>query len=96
MKAVLLSLSTLALLAGTPVAAKDFVVQHDDLDLASAAGQKTLEKRIDAQAREFCGEERPIVGTRIKPRGASECFRSARQAAREQMGELVARAQKGG
>ena len=96
MKTALLTLSALALVAGTPATASDFVVQYNDLDLSNAAGQKTLERRIDTQARKFCGVDSTRTGTRAKPRGANECFQSARQAAREQMSELVARAQKGG
>jgi UrcA family protein len=96
MKTYIVPFSALALLVGAPAAANDFVVNHSDLDLSNPKAQKTLERRIDTEARKFCGMDRQITGTRTQVRGTGECFRSARDAAREQMVGLIASAQKGG
>ena len=96
MRTTLIALSALALVAGAPAAAKDFVVAYKDLDLSTAKGQKTLDKRIDAAARVYCGMDVQMTGSRTKGRGAGECFASARDAAREQMASLIEKAQRGG
>lgn len=96
MRTTLIALSALALVAGAPAAAKDFVVVHKDLDLSTAKGQKTLDQRIDAAAREYCGVDVQLTGSRIKGAGTKECFLSARNAARQQMATLIEQAQRGG
>jgi UrcA family protein len=96
MRQYLIALSALVVAAGSPVAAEDFVVKHADLDLASAKGQKELERRIDLAARTYCGLDAQKTGTRVRPQGARECYRDARAAAREQMAMLVEKSQLGG
>ena len=98
MRTTLIALSALALVAGVPAAAKDFVVVHKDLDLSTAKGQKTLDQRIDAAAREYCGVDVQLTGSRVKGSrtGTKECYQSARTAAREQMASLIEEAQRGG
>jgi UrcA family protein len=96
MRQYLIALSAFAVVAGTPVAARDFVVKYDDLNLQSAQGQKELERRIDKSAREYCGLDRQHVGTRIPQKSARNCFASARTAAREQMNTLLGKSQLGG
>jgi UrcA family protein len=78
----------MTLIAGAPAAAQDLVVRYDDLNLASPTGQKTLDRRIDAAARSFCGTDAQQTGSRINT-GAAKCFRDARAAAREQMAALI-------
>lgn len=89
MRIPLIALAALSLLA-VPAAAEDLVVRYDDLDLSSPKGQKTLDRRIDAAARSFCGVGVHQTGSRIKGDSA-ECFRQARAAAREQMAAIVER-----
>ncbi len=89
MRTPLIALAALSLLA-VPAAAEDLVVRYDDLDLSSPKGQKTLDRRIDAAARSFCGVGVHQTGSRIKGDSA-ECFRQARAAAREQMAAIVER-----
>ncbi len=96
MRTTLIALSALVLVAGVPAAAKDFVVAYKDLDLSTTKGQKALDRRINAAAREYCGMDVQITGSRIKDVGASECFASVREAAREQMASLIEKAQRGG
>lgn len=89
MRTPFIALTALALIAGTPAAAEDFVVRHADLDLSTAKGQKILDKRIDAEARRYCKVGVEQTGSRIKASGASECYNQARAAAREQMASLI-------
>ena len=96
MRTPLIALTALTLLAGVPAAAEDFVVRYDDLDLASPKGQKVLDRRIDAAARTYCGIGVQRTGTRVKGASATECYRSARNAAREKMAALVEQKSKGG
>ncbi|TCJ41119.1 UrcA family protein [Parafrankia sp. BMG5.11] len=90
MRKNLIGLAAASLAIATPAMAKDFVVQHDDLNLATAKGQKMLDRRIDAAARDYCGMNQVQVGTRIRSAGKTVCYNDARNAAREQMASLVA------
>ena len=96
MRQYLIALSALAVVAGTPVAAKDFVVKYADLNLKSPKGQKELERRIDEAARDYCGVDSRRVGTRMRSQGTRECYRDARAAAREEMALLLGKTQLGG
>lgn len=85
--------STLALMgAAAPALAKssaDMVVKYSDLNLNSPSGQKTLERRIDKAAREFCGMGRKSTGTRIPASQDTDCYRQAKALATQQMAKLV-------
>jgi UrcA family protein len=96
MRQYLIAVSALAVVAGTPAAARDFVVKYDDLNLQTAKGQKELERRIDRSAREYCGLDRQHVGTRIAQKSARNCFSDARTAAREEMAGLIGKDGLGG
>lgn len=89
MRTPVIALTALALIAGSPAAAEDFVVQHADLDLSTAKGQKALDKRIDSEARRYCKMDVRQTGTRIRASGTTECYNQARAAAREQMASLI-------
>lgn len=95
MKTPLIALTALSLIAGVPAAAEDFVVRYADLDLATPEGQKALDKRIDAEARDYCKVSAPTTGTRVK-RDVSQCVNEARNAARESMASLIEKHSKGG
>ena len=71
-------------------------VQYKDLDLATEAGQKALESRMDAAAREVCGLDDVRTGTRIASREARECYKSARAQIGEQLSQVVSRQTVGG
>ena len=56
------ALAAAALLAAAPAAAETpsrflVFVQHGDLDLATAAGQRTLDRRLREAARQTCGDQ---------------------------------------
>lgn len=96
MRQYLIALSALAVVAGTPAAAKDFTVKYSDLNLKSAKGQKELERRIDEAARDYCGVDNRRVGTRMRSQGTRDCYKDARAAAREEMALLLDKSQLGG
>jgi UrcA family protein len=96
MRQYLIALSALAVVAGTPVAAKDFTVKYSDLNLKTEKGQKVLERRIDQAAREYCGVDTSRTGSRMISQSTRECYQAARDAAREQMALLVDNSQLGG
>lgn len=61
------------------------IVRYDDLNLASPAGARALERRINAAAQRVCGfREARLVG-HILPASVSECMDQALQSARQQV-----------
>lgn len=76
--------------------APDMVVKYADLDLTSKAGQRTLEGRIDAAAKKFCGVGEQTTGTRLKSSQAGKCFREAKRLANQQFALIVNDANRGG
>jgi UrcA family protein len=67
-----------------------------DLDLGTAAGQRTLDKRIEKAVRQVCRTVSVQTGTRIMDRDAMECLARARADAKQQMAALVSNEQRGG
>lgn len=95
MRSLIATAALIVAITGAPAAAQDLVVKHADLDLSTSEGKRTLEKRITAAARAYCGADRPRTGTRLD-NGVSACMSDARTAAREQMATLIKKAAKGG
>lgn len=90
----------LALIA-TPTMANDTPaqstsVQFDDLNLSTPEGQKKLDRRINAAARQVCQVSQGITGTRVKSRGQSACLKKARKSATKQVAAMISEAQRGG
>lgn len=101
MKTPLLAFATAAtLMAGTPALAQqsgqDLVVSYADLDLSTKAGQRTLDKRIDAAAKKFCGVGEQTTGTRLRSPMATKCYREAKRLATQEFAAIVADAGRGG
>ncbi len=101
MKTPLFALAAAAtMLVGAPALADetrpDMVVHYADLDLSSEAGQKALEKRIDAAAKKYCGVGEPTSGTRIKSSLVTRCYRDAKRLANQQFAAIVSEARLGG
>lgn len=85
----------------TPAFAEEFErnslsVSYADIDLDTAQGQKTLEKRIEKAARNVCRTTKLDTGTRIMSRDAANCLAKARADARQQVAALMANGQRGG
>ncbi|WP_191229022.1 UrcA family protein [Aurantiacibacter xanthus] len=53
-------------------------VSYVDLDLATPEGVAELDRRIDSAAREICAVDGVTTGTRIRSRGARECYETAK------------------
>jgi UrcA family protein len=54
--------------------ARVVAVRYSDLDLASDNGQRALERRIDIAAREVCGVNEVVTGTRFVASSARTCY----------------------
>jgi UrcA family protein len=92
--------ATATFLTGAPALADtsspDMVVRYADLDLSTEAGQKTLESRIDAAAKKYCGVGEQRTGTRMKSSQASKCYREAKRLANQQFAAIINDARRGG
>jgi UrcA family protein len=78
------------------VAPRTAKIQFDDLNLDTAEGQRTLDKRIEKAARLVCRTVSPQTGTRIMDQDAQNCHAKARADAKQQVAALVGNAQRGG
>lgn len=101
MKTPMLALAAAAtMLTAAPAladeAGPDMVVRYADLDLTTEAGQKTLEWRIDAAAKRFCGVGAQTTGSRLKSSQASQCYREAKRLATQQFAALIGDERMGG
>ena len=74
-----------------PVAAENqsVTVEYKDLNLSSPKGQKILERRIDAAARQVCGADSTVTGTRIVDREALACMAKAKRQLEAKIAALV-------
>ena len=92
MKRPLIALAALAA-AGTalaaPAAAETMAVQYRDLNLATAQGQKVLERRIDRAARKVCDRGVQRTGTRLPSAKVEACYRQAKAKANQTFAALV-------
>lgn len=102
MKNILPSLAAAAVLAITtpamasPTEAASVTVQHDDLNLESVRGQKTLERRLNRAARSVCGIDDAVSGTRIRSEATNQCYRQARAGAMRSYAALMRNYRLGG
>lgn len=81
-----------------PLAAEpmQFKIEHRDLNLSTAEGQKALDRRIDRAARQACGVDSRSTGTRIRSREARECYRDLKAQAYKQFAARFGEQVKGG
>ena len=99
MKTTLAIFAAAGLAFAGPAHASDtqsIAVQYDDLNLASAAGQERLDRRIETAARTVCGYERHRTGSRIIDRKTRACLDTARSSARARVAEATSSFAKGG
>lgn len=71
-------------------------VRLSDINLATAAGQELLHRRIDRAARQVCRITNVNTGTRIMNHDARACLAKARADARQQVALLTGDRQRGG
>lgn len=83
-------------LTAAPALAAPVAVQYDDLDLTTASGQKTLDRRLDSAAREACGYDRMTTGSRLRSSEAAACYRETKSQMKEKVAALVSNANLGG
>lgn len=75
-----------------PAHAKDVTVRYADLNLTTVEGQKALDRRLDAAARDVCAYNQLVTGTLIREPEAVACYKKARAQSREHMAMAVERA----
>lgn len=78
-----------------PTQTRAVTVKYSDLDLASEDGRKTLDERLERAAREVCGMDEQLVGTRITDRRAIACYKEARAELDRQFASIVERSRRG-
>jgi UrcA family protein len=66
-------------------------VSTADLDLGTAQGQKTLDKRVEKAVRSVCRTTSLTTGSRVMSQDAQACLAKARTDARQQVAALTAR-----
>ena len=91
---------SLALIATPSFAAPSDTPSADvkiaDLNLGTAEGQKTLEGRIEAAARNVCGVGRHQTGSRMKSREVKRCVANAKEQVSKQVATIVDNQRLGG
>lgn len=86
------ALLAITLTAAAPAFAGDTAqvkVGYSDLDLTTMEGQHTLERRLDTAARNACGYDERVTGTRIPSARAQSCYKQAKAKARNVMASAV-------
>jgi UrcA family protein len=87
--AALTAFAGIALAASAPAQAAQVSVGYADLDLKSADGRATLEKRIQKAARAVCGmDDAPTTGSKMQSRSRLQCYDNATS----EIGQSIARA----
>lgn len=81
--------------AATPAFAESLSIPYQDLNLATAEGQKALDRRIDEAVRDFCGME-PNTGSRISSTGSRRCYAETKKQVQTQFAAIVDRQRLGG
>lgn len=71
-------------------------VPTSDLDLGTAAGQRTLDNRVAKAVRSVCRTTSLATGSRIMTQDARECVAKARSDAARQVAALISNEQRGG
>ena len=75
---------------------KGVAVTYADLDLTSAEGQKTLERRLSSAIEQVCQTDAIRTGTRIKSSASKQCAKQAEAQAKQQVAVIVEREKLGG
>ncbi len=89
--AIAATIGTFAMSGAAHAAAADEAigVRFADLDLTSQAGQRTLDRRIDKAARQVCGIDDVVTGTRVRSREAQTCFDQAVRSTRASVARAI-------
>lgn len=68
-------------------------VWHNDLNLATKAGRKALDRRIDQAARKICGLNTVSIRSRSGSSSERACYRTAKASVESQVAALTAQHQ---
>lgn len=71
-------------------------VSTADLNLGTAAGQRTLDQRVEKAVRTVCRTTSATTGSRVMDQDAKACLAKARSDAKRQVAALVSNEQRGG
>ena len=71
-------------------------VPTNDLDLGTAAGQRTLDQRVEKAVRSVCRTTSVTTGSRVMSQEAKACLAKARIDAKRQVAVLLSNEQRGG
>ncbi|WFL78631.1 UrcA family protein [Altererythrobacter arenosus] len=71
-------------------------IEFKDLNLSTAEGQKALDGRIEAVARQICKVDEQVTGSRMVPRDRMACVKAAKKSAKQQVAALIERDKLGG
>jgi UrcA family protein len=71
-------------------------VSTTDIDLGTAKGQKTLDKRVEKAVRQVCRTTSLTTGSRMMSRDALACLAKARTDAKRQVAARTLEQQRGG
>lgn len=82
-------------LAGQPVL-RTAEIAFGDLDLGTAEGQRTLDRRIEKAVRQVCRTVSVQTGTKIMDRDAQDCLVRARAEAKQKVAARTSTEQRGG
>ncbi|MDE8651749.1 UrcA family protein [Novosphingobium album (ex Liu et al. 2023)] len=83
-------------LTATASYAREVRVSYGDLNLATAEGQKKLERRLDQAARQACGFDEMTTGTRLRSAKTLACYKEAHAKARNDMALAIENERLGG
>ena len=78
-----------AALVALPASAETAQIHYSDLNLASEAGQRAFEKRVEQPARKVCGMNALHTGTRTATPSMRRCFADAKDSARQQLAAVI-------
>lgn len=82
--------------SAAPSFARDVTVSYSDLDLQTAQGRATLERRLEAAARAACEGTFTTTGTLLPNQAQRKCMSMARRQSREQLAQILQREGLGG
>ncbi|QZD87021.1 UrcA family protein [Qipengyuania psychrotolerans] len=101
MKTPLLILAAVGLAIPSAAIAKttetsSVTVNYRDLNLATAEGQDVLADRIEIAARQVCGYNRQLTGSRMRDRDAERCVSETTKNMNAQFAAVIEQSAKGG
>lgn len=89
--AVALVAAALAMPAAAAEEHRTARVHYGDLDLATEAGQRQLDIRLERAARGVCRVNEPVTGSHLYSPNARKCYQEARRDLDRQYAQLVTR-----